>query len=745
MSDLINEIKKVENAKILNPKNLVSSPSKIILSTDVDYEKQLYDAKKENININAFNDISYLLKDILSGDTKQLENPLIAGLNFNKIKIALNWLLSLDNDNELKKLLSTNAWILNYRAKPPTPEEFIDKKFIGEMNLHWWLRDYFLDFFDPLKPLRSAVLYSCIGAGKSTLTTLIFLYVSVLFAYMRCPYKYFGRASSTQFTMVFAGWSQKKASEILLEPLFNMMRESEFFVQCRTAEDMIKKNKEFDNAETIDCIYWTKASPTSVMAMSNGLNYKIASSNSDIIGQNMVCGAMTELAFFHEDYGWSYDKIMRFFTKMRDRIDNRMRGDYMGRFILDSSPCDLESPVDQWINFDAPKDRSIKIFSGANWDFFKDRYDENCFDKHGKVRHDWRYNFPIHKGGNGIEPHVIDSESELSNTDNNDVVWVPRFSDTISLYDKARMDCVTFLKDQAGIPAGAADRIFYNNQIIEDIFDNQLVNVYNSITAPAMEEPEHLIWNQIRDKFFIKNLSNWTYYYKPDLPRAISIDQSETGDATCIAMSHVEKDCSRRDDFGDPVKVYVTDFTIVIIPKGGIINLDAIKWFIMDLRDLGNLNIQAVSYDRFQSDPQRQFLQRHNIKVDYLSVDKTNEHYLNYIDYAFHRRVFCGRNIHYKNNLKSIKMTKRKSGTTKIDHIIAENIHEGDAAWETSQIGMNAKDALDAVVGSIALLNKYDTIFIPYSEWIKDKAKMKTNEEKYDEMKDKLSKLNLYF
>jgi hypothetical protein len=39
--------------------------------------------------------------------------------------------------------------------------------------------------------------------------------------------------------------------------------------------------------------------------------------------------------------------------------------------------------------------------------------------------------------------------------------------------------------------------MFYNNEWIENCFNNGLKNIYGSITALAQDEPEHLIWNQI--------------------------------------------------------------------------------------------------------------------------------------------------------------------------------------------------------------------------------------------------------
>ena len=69
--------------------------------------------------------------------------------------------------------------------------------------------------------------------------------------------------------------------------------------------------------------------------------------------------------------------------------------------------------------------------------------------------------------------------------------------------------------------------------------------------------------------------------------------------------------------------------------------------------------------------------------------------------------------------MKSIQMVKRKTGkqTTKIDHMNGEIVTDGDGNWETDQRGINAKDALDSIVGSIELINSYDNEFIPFTVW----------------------------
>lgn len=864
-----------------------------IYSIDIDIEKDgdrvLYDAKKLDFSMpNEFNSLASILKDIMAGDVEAMNRPEYSCLNFPQIKAALDWIISNnDLDSTLKSLLFCESWRLNFRARPPTPEEFSQEKYIGDMSesLFPWLKEFFFDFFDPLKPYRSAALTSCIGAGKSqpldskvyitdsewklmkdikpgdkvlspdgsestvvstidwdpediyelkmnngkkfrcglhhlhhvsyrkdangerrwdtvetkfilenhdldykfqeyngisklknikktsfektrcievsnpnglyvtddkivthnsTISVLMNSYLAALFALMFKPYKYYGYAPSTVFTLVYAGWSQKKASELLLEPLLNLLRSSPYFEQCRTWDDMIKANKIFEETDTVDKIYWTKASPTSEIMFSNGLNVKIVSSAGDILGQNIVAGTCSELSFFR-DNGWSDDKIMKFFTKLRDRIDSRMKRNYVSRFILDSSPNTLESPIDDWIWNTATKDPSIKIFSGSRWKFFKQDFDPACYDENDLIKKDWDYNFPMFKGGNGQAPHVIRSEVEYNNTDTIDIIWCPKSGGGVSMLDKAEMDPIEFLKDWAGVPSGTADRIFYKSEIIENIFDNNLKNIYTSITAPAEEEPEHLIWNQIKGQFFNKVFDKEYFYYDPSLPRALSVDQSTTGDTTCIAVSHIERD-SQLNENGEYNSIFVTDFTLVIIPKGGIINLDAIKHFAMDLRDKGNLNIQYISFDAFQSDAQRQWLKRHGFNVEYISVDKRIDPYLNFIDYAFHGRIKCGKNIFYKNNLKSLQLTKRKNtGTVKVDHMKGDLVNEGNADWDTSLIGSNAKDICDAVVANIELINMHSDVFIPYKVWDPKNTNNSTLEKRKENTEKILSNLGLHF
>lgn len=839
--------------------------------------------------------LKYIFQDILDGNEEALKSPEFTSLNFNNIKAAIEWLAKTDSLNDgFKSGLISEGWRLNYKCKPPTPEEFLTTKYLGPTaeTLHEPLKKAFCEFMNPLSPYRNAILSLCIGWGKSTLTAIINLYISVLFAMMWHPYKYFGLSSATVFVQALGAWSQKKGSEILLEPIRNIIESSPYFLQVRGHQDMLEANE--DPAEIMDHIKWTTAtktaqpldakvylangcykfmgdvkigdkiaSPThgevtvtaipykgrdmcyevelvdlrktqcniehlwyikegleknykvvdldyilknykktdffifdnkkptkiktirpigvkdqqcihvdaedglyitdehivthnSALQMQNGVNYKLVSGDKDIIGMTLVGGSLTELAFF-VDNGWSEDDIWKFFTKMRARIDSRMKGNRMGYFILDSSPNNLESVIDKWIWETAPKDPSNFILTGSRWKYFPSEFSQ-AVDENNEIRHDFETAFPLFTGGGGKPATVIETEEQLATYNPKDIIWCPleqiTSSGSVNFKSSAVENPVQFMRDLCGVPSGAADRIFYEPKVIEDAFNNNLKSVFSTIVAVKEEEPEHLIWNQVKDLFFNKVMDKYYYYYEPTIPRVASVDLAISGDTASIAVSHVEWSPTVFDDEGNQMKMYITDFVIPVIPKGGMINLDAFKFFIQDLITLGHMNIVHAGFDGFQSRSIMQSLERSGVAVELLSVDKTMGPYNSFVDYAFHRRWACGKNIMVKNNMLSLQYTKRKSGSSKVDHKQGKNVYTdslcpagalyNENAWLNSQVGYFAKDCTDTIVSNIALLDTYENDFVPRKVWNPGESL----ERSYDIVKNKtnilLNNMGLY-
>lgn len=641
--------------------------------------------------------VSSALVDVLYGDNDAYKK-ILQTIDMPKIKLALDFLLNNPNLNDSQKAdLATNSWRLYYRARPPTPAEFLTTKYLGRMGepgeIYPHVRKWFLEFFDTSEPYRNLVLYSFIGSGKSTCSVLINLYMSTLVSLLRDPKKFFGLAPSTVLACVLCSYSLKKSSEVLLEPFLNLLECSDFFVKQRTKADMIGSESTYQRMDSPDHIFWTTASTqgTSALSFSNGMNVKLISSVHNLLGLSIVCGTMTELAFFR-DAGKSDDWIMRFFNDLKYRIESRMKGGYFGRSILDSSPNDLESPIDHYCIYEARKDPTNYVVSGSRWQWIPTEFEGAPL-------------FPVFKGGMGKPPTVLTSADGYAPED---IVWVP---------DRGRMkqafidDCRKALKDQAGIPSGNIDKLIYEQQRIEECFHPDLKNIYGCLQADAKQSPTHLLWNQIKDQFFVKVGDRYRFYYKPTLPRTFHIDQAVSGDMASIAFCHVER---RKDSFDslDPVKdlVYVIDFVVPIHPYGGRINLDAIRDLIIDVMVEGHLPLSYGSFDTYQSETNIQHLARYGIEMEALSVDKSIDPYMFLIQLIETGNLKVGKNIFLKNNIRSLRMTRRRdTHTPKVDHTLGDIIAPAgaDTRWESSFLGLNAKDVSDSVCGAVQLAKKY--------------------------------------
>ena len=650
-----------------------------------------------NADLSKNEELLSIYRDIQAGDGKALLEYEKRGLDIKKLTTALNYLMANDKlEDKDKADLLRDSWKINFRAAPPSPEEFLTEKYLGRMagTLYPWVRKVFLDFLNPTSTCRNLILYPHIGFGKSTLSTLITLYITTCVSLMRDPWKYFGKSPMTQFSQLLLSFSLKKSSEVLLEPFMNILEESPFFEKVRNIAKMKEKEDEYKETGIVNKIYYTTASPTSALGFSSGLSVKLASSANSLLGLTIISIVMSELGFFREA-GKTDDEIMKIYNDAKIRVFGRMQGCYYSATILDSSPNTLNSPIDQYIVRDAKKDPSNMVVEGAIWESNPAEYEEE-FRTHNT--------FKVFLGTNGVPPKILQEDDpllkdgEISQTK---IIEVP------GRYKQYFIDdIVKSIKDYAGIPSGSEDSLIPNYSLVDNIFKPNLRSIYAGINAPADVSPAHLIWDQVSSTFFLNKAGRYEFYYKPWTPRFIAVDQSFSTDVTGIAMVHAE----RVKETLDPI--YVVDLIIAIVPQGGRkVNLDAIRMFIEDLRDIGNINISGVSYDQFQSETSIQSLRREGYKVEKLSVDSTMGPYLNLLHLLNTGRLVAGKNLFLKNNLKSLILTKTKRGKgmkPKIDHDSSRApIISGDMDWETSRIGYFAKDTSDAVAAAVEMCSKY--------------------------------------
>ncbi len=242
-----------------------------------------------------------ILKDLLQRDPEALKKFDSMGLDMNAIKTALDFLSTNDSLDEKDKInLLNESWRINFKAKPPTPEEFITEKYLGPAanSTFPWIKKIFKEFMDPQQAYRNLILYPHVGFGKSYLSTIITLYIATHLNLMRNPWKYFGLNPATQISQMLVSYSLKKSSELLLEPFLSLLEASPFFERVQRQDSMKQLEEEFKHQDTVDKLYWTTAYPTSALGFSSGSTIKIASNPGGLLGLTIVSIVYSELAFF---------------------------------------------------------------------------------------------------------------------------------------------------------------------------------------------------------------------------------------------------------------------------------------------------------------------------------------------------------------------------------------------------------------------------------------------------------------
>ena len=621
----------------------------------------------------------HLVKDLIQGDEAVALLQEFNSLGTDDIMSALDKIVSDPTMSDRQKYQILNeSWRVNYRIKPPTIEEFLTPEWIGPTadSLYPHVRKILTEFWQPDSQYRHLVLGMSIGTGKSVCSTLHSLYGTTHLSCMRNPKKFFALSQNSSIVYGLISFTMEKAAQLLLQPFMQILLSSPKFKRVKLEERL-----DFYQRENPNQICWTTSGRMGVLQFYNDVHYIIASSPEQLLGLNMISSIMSEISFF-VDKGFSTEHIWRIYQDSKGRVRSRFEEKYFAGTVLDSSPNDIElSPIDKYIfNGDAAKDKSNYIVTGTQWEFLPHKFKK--WQETGET-------FPVFRGSQG-KPAKILLPEEVSEFNKDEVYNVP--IDIKNLFDE---NVIKSVKDFCGWPSGSQGSLVRDDSIIEKMFDNSLKNIYSNIYAPENMDSRHLIWNEIKDQFFVKFDKGYEFYRNPSEKRYLHVDQAETGDMAGISMVHPETDKKTGDI------IYVTDFTIAISPEKGRINLDSIRYFIQDLRDLGHIHIEKVTFDQYQSSPTTQYLKDKGFNVERLSVDADVKPYFAYISLISSGKIKCGKNIFLKNNIRSLQEVRSMHGRKKVDHTKGKIIYYDGGDWKISNMGKFAKDISDAHCGAI--------------------------------------------
>lgn len=670
----------------------------------MELNKSLIDMEKDILN-HPENDLEYLEK-LFS------EESLFSKTEIEDINSAFKAILNDKNLNTEKRAdYFTNSWKLNYFKKPPSPEEFLTHDWIGPMSesLFPHIKEAFVKFFDPLTNYRNLVLYYPIGAGKTTLVVLIKIYLGVLDYYLRNPKQFFRLAESTLISDVSVSLTKEQAYTLVINPMLNILETSPKFERTKFESQVPKLREQNPNT-----IYFANVNKGMAVLRMGDIRYNVVAEPSQLLGLTIQSASLTELGFLQEA-GMSQEQIMRLLNDSKQRVYSRFGNHYLARTIVDSSPNDISNLVDKYIYFDCVKDPTVLRLNGTKWELQPYLFPE--YEKHGTT-------FPVFKGNITKQPKILEKE-EINNYDTTEIINMP-----IDIKQFAQDSLTKVLKDYAGIPAGSEAKLISNFDMIEDCFTDSLKNIYTYIHAPSNLSPEGLLWEIVKKEFFIySGRGNIFYFYRnPFAQRFISVDLARNHDMATITMCHIE--LNKKGE-----KLYIIDFTLVIVKNKEEINMDAFRYLVYDMMKYGNINIKMASFDGFQSDTSIQFLNRLGIETIKMSVDYPVEPYMSFLSIIGQRRIKMGRNLIFKNNCKSLIMSATKSGKKKVDHIIGEWCDMDNLDWKTSKMGYFGKDLSDTVCASCTLADLYGN---EYSEYIFDE-KTEIKKDEIESIKDLLN------
>lgn len=625
---------------------------------------------------------AHLIKDLIAGDEAVAQREEFSLMEGDEIRQVLDLLLNNPKFSDSDKLyLLSNMWRVHYRVKPPTIEEFLTEEWIGPTadSLYPHVQKILTDVWQPDSQYRHLLLGSAIGTGKSFTATISSLYVTTLLWAMRNPKKFFGLSQATSLVHMLVSFTQEKAQQLLLQPFMQILRSSKKFVRVNQEERITTRQKEIGN----DQIAWTTAGKMGVLQFYNDIHYVVGSSPQKLLGLNLIGAILSELSFFM-DMGFGADYIWRVYNDAKGRVKSRFGSRYLSYTIMDSSPNDIEkSPIDRYIfSGEADKDPENYVVTGSHWELMPFKYPD--WQRTGEE-------FEVFRGSAGVAPAIIRHPEEKEKFSPEEIISVPA-----ELKQNFEDNLLKNVKDYAGWPSGSDDKLIRNYDSIEEMFSFQLKNFYSWIQAPSDKNPRHLLWNMVKDDYFVRHgENNYEFYRAPREARFIHVDQSESNDQSCIACVHPE--ITKNGE-----TVYITDFTLVIDAGKGRINLNAIRLFFEDLRDYGHLNIKLITFDQYQSSTTIQYLKNKGFKAERLSVDNTTNQYMVYLSMMQTGKLKAGRNVVLKNNIKSLKeVVAPRSGKKKIDHNKGPKTTDDGGNWNTSLMGTNAKDASDAHCGAV--------------------------------------------
>jgi hypothetical protein len=276
---------------------------------------------------------------------------------------------------------------------------------------------------------------------------------------------------------------------------------------------------------------------------------------------------------------------------------------------------------------------------------------------------------------------IIDEEiKKLPANSVEDFLGVP-----IELKKGFESNLIQSLQDIGGVSVSPTGRLFTSKPVYNKNCFDYMVHPFVSESIVISTGDNIKIQDYIRRGHKFKDLNR---------PRYIHIDQSAVTDSTGISSVYID-DFIEEDGVKKPI--FGVDFMIQIVPPKPPKRLAIykIRDFIVHLNKVMGFKFGKVSYDIFNSEESRQILTEMGYNIGYVSVDRTDKAYVDFVTLLYEERM---RMYDYEPAKKELFSLIHDRKIRKVDH----PKKNGDGTT-------GSKDVTDSLVGAVqnALMSSF--------------------------------------
>lgn len=590
---------------------------------------------------------------------------------------VLNWLSDAMLDGETENAVHNVLWEIDYKAKPVGIEKFItDNHYLGRVTagvddttgLHPLWVDDLKTVFAPGSRIMEWVFTGGIGIGKTTVAMVAMAYKLYTLSCLKDPPSYYGLLRDSLLIFGIYSITKRQVADTGYYKLRGWLDNSPYF------------KYDFPRSLKIDSKCDFK--PTTDM------NLQIIPGSQELhaLGLDMYSFSMDEVNFMREKadkergiiVGQAYDLYNAVHTRLLSRF-MRPGGTIPGIMLLMSSRKAQTSFLEA----------HLKKTAGTGYTYVSDYALWETKPKH-------RFIMPWFK----VEIGDRISASRLVTEDDT----IRPGAKTVEIPGEYKRpfeeDLDQALRDIAGIATFNVSPLIRDRQSIFDAIRDTLTHPFTKGTITINYEDDVMI-----EEFYATKVAcrieegKWVPRLNPGRRRFIHVDLSLSGDCAGFAMGHVSGITkSKKTQLDGTISLEENPFIIIDLmlriapPVGSEIDLSKIRAFVRYLSSM--YPVTRVTFDGFQSADSIQILKKQRIETGLLSMDKSDEAYLNLRSAHFDRRIAMYKYDPYIQEVLDLERTLRSAVAmvrkAKVDH-----------PTRATHGGKGSKDVTDAVAGVV--------------------------------------------